>query len=149
MRLFPRTDRTRTVGLTLASAALVLVCAGTTSLLAGADDDEDDEADSAEARKMAMEQLDKAVARGRELWNSKDLGRKTCGSCHDSAEKPALNLATREWSFPAYSRRKRGVVTLHQKIQEMIQFNTRGQPLDDKGPDVAALAAYAMSLKKK
>jgi cytochrome c len=143
MRLF-----SRTVWVTAAAAVAGVALSGSAALFA-ADDEDDDEADTAEMRKVADEALAKAVAKGKELWSSKDLFKKSCASCHENPDKPKLNLATREWSYPAYSRRKRGVVTLQQKIQEMIQFNSRGQPFDDKGADVAALAAYTMSLKKK
>lgn len=145
MRLFTRT------AWALVAGAAVIAAAGTAAVLAGDDEDEgeDDAAAQAAAKKVADEALVKAVARGKELWSDKSLGKKTCASCHDAADKPQLNLATREWSFPAYSRRKRAVVTLHQKLQEMIQYQCRGTPLDDKGADIAALAAYTMSLKKK
>lgn len=137
----------KTIWVTAASAVVGAALFGSAALFAD-DDDDDDEADDAAARKVAQEALDKAVARGKEIWNSKDLFKKSCASCHENPDKPKLNLTTREWSYPAYSRRKRGVVTLQQKIQEMIQFNSRGQPMDDKGADIAALAAYSMSLKK-
>ncbi len=143
MRLF-----SKSVWVTAASALVGVALFGSASLFA-ADDDDEDEADSAEMKLVAAEALTKAVARGKELWNSKDLGKKTCASCHENPDKPNLNLATREWSYPAYSRRARAVVTLHQKTQEMLKFNSRGKPLDDAGADVAALAAYTMSLKKR
>lgn len=136
----------KTACIAAATAFLVVAAAGTSALFA---DDDDDEADSAEAKKAAAEALTKAIARGKELWESKDLGKKSCASCHENPEKPNIHLGTREWSYPAYSRRAKSVVTLHQKVQEMLQFNSRGKPLDDKGSDVAALAAYCMSLKKK
>lgn len=138
----------RTVWVTAASALVGVALFGSSSLFAG-DDEDEDEADTAEMKKVAAEALDKAVAKGKELWNSKDLGKKSCASCHENPEKPNLNLATREWSYPAYSRRARSVVTLHQKTQEMLKFNSRGKPLDDAGADIAALAAYTMSLKKR
>jgi cytochrome c len=131
------------------AAAAVVAAAGTAALYAGDDDDEDAAAASAEQKKVAQEALTKAVARGKEMWNDPTLGKKPCAKCHDDPEKPKINLSTRDFSYPAYSRRKRAVVTLHQKIQEMLQYNTKGPALDDKGPDIAALEAYVMSLRKK
>jgi cytochrome c len=145
-----KTAFARTASAALAGAAVVAAMG--TAVVMAADDDEDDDDDaaaSAEQQKVAQEALTKAIARGKELWNDPKMGKKTCAKCHDDPEKPKINLTTRPWSYPAYSRRKRNVVTLQQKIQEMIQFNTRGQPLDDKGADIAALEAYVVSLKKK
>lgn len=141
----------RTVGIAVAAAALVVLGAGTTTLLAG-DDEEDEEEDSARAaelKKVADAALVKAIARGKEIWSDKTLFKKPCTVCHDAADKPQLNLATRVYSYPAYSRKKRGIVTSQQKIQEMIVNSSRGQAFDDKGADIAALEAYVNSLKKK
>jgi len=143
MRLF-----SRTAWAVMAGAAIV-AAAGTAAVFAGDDDEDEDAGASVEAKKVAQEALVKAVARGKEIWNDKSIGKKSCATCHDAADKPQLNMATREWSYPAYSRRKRQVVTLHQKIQEMVQFNSRGPVFDDKGTDIAALAAYMTSLKAK
>ena len=102
--------------------------------------------DEAEKKRIAAEELAKVVAKGKELWNSK-LGRKSCASCHEDPDKPNLNLADTEWGYPAYSRRARGVVTLSQKVNEMIQFQARGPKdvaLDDER--IIALAAYVESL---
>ncbi|MCE9636251.1 MAG: hypothetical protein K8T90_11165 [Planctomycetes bacterium] len=145
MRLFTRT------AWALVAGSVVLSALGTAAVLAGDDDDdgEEDAAAQAAAKKVATDALVKAVARGKEIWNDKTNVKKTCATCHEAADKPQLNLATRDWSYPAYSRRKRAVVTLQQKLQEMIQFQCRGTVLDDKGPDIAALAAYVASLKKK
>ena len=140
MRLFSRT-------ICVALAVVMIAAAGTATLRAG-DDDDDDAGASAEAKAAAAAALAKAVAHGKELWNSTKDVKKSCATCHDSADKPNLNMATREWAYPAYSRRKRNVVTLHQKIQEMQKYNCRGPLFDDGGPDLAALAAYVSSLKK-
>lgn len=129
------------------TAVAVLFGAGAAALVAGEDDE--DAGPTPEQVQMMNEALAKSVARGKEIWNAKDLFKKSCASCHDDADKPKLNLATREYSYPAYSRRKKGVVTLHQKINEMVKFNSRGAPLDNEGSDIAALTAYVVSLKAK
>lgn len=110
---------------------------------------DDEEELTAERIQIAKEALEASVARGKELWVSPDLGKKTCASCHEDPEKPDLNMATREWSYPAYSRRKRKVVTLQQKINEMLKFQSRGKEFDLESEDAAALAAYVMSLRAK
>ena len=151
MRLVSRTfpaSAFRSAAIAAGAAALTVAAFGTASLFAG-DDDEDAAAASAEAKKAAQAALDKAVGRGKDMWSSKDRFGKACSTCHEKADKPQLNLATREFSYPAYSRRKRAVVTLQQKVQEMIQFNSKGTPLDDKGTEIADLEAYVMSLKTK
>jgi len=107
----------------------------------------DAEEDPALAAKIAKEELTKAIARGKELWASKELGRKTCKQCHEDPDKPEDVLSDKKWSYPAYSRRARRVVTLQQKINEMIKYKARGKTLDDGGADVAAIAAYVESLR--
>lgn len=129
----------------LALATVAGFCVG---LSAGGDLFAGDEEDlKAEKARIAKEALEKAVAKGKELWDSKELGKKSCSSCHENPDKPQLDMTTREWSYPAYSRRKRAVVTLHQKIQEMIRYQARGKPLPDDSADLGALAAYVTSLK--
>ncbi len=139
----------RTTWLAVALGAVAAL--GTTALYPGnlyAADDDDDAGPSPEQVRMATQALDRAVARGNELFRSKDLGKKSCASCHENPDKPNQNLRTRDFSYPAYSRRRKAVVSLDQKINEMIKFNGRGAPLDPESPDMAALAAYVTSLEK-
>ena len=114
-----------------------------------ADGDDDDAADEAAAAKVAAEELDKSVKRGKVLWESKKLGRKTCKSCHENPDKPKLDMAARAWSYPAWSRRQKKVVTLQQKVQEMIKYQSRGKALDAESADLADLIAYSISLRDK
>src|SRR5262245_56741194 len=92
------------------AAAVAAVTFARSRLLAGDDDD----ADSAAAQKAAQDALDKAVARGKDLFHSGDLGKKACASCHENAEKPQLNLSTRSFAYPAFSKRARAVISLGQ-----------------------------------
>jgi cytochrome c len=110
-----------------------------------AEDDDDAAADA----KLRKEALDKAVARGKDLFRAKELGRKTCASCHENADKPNLNLATRQFCYPAYSPKAKAVVSMGQKINEMITTKSGGKALDLAGTDVAAIEAYVVSLKTK
>ena len=126
----------------VAAVAAVFVFAGG-ALLAAEDDD------AAEDAKVAHDALVKAIGRGKDLFHSKDLGRKTCASCHENAEKPNLNLVTRPFVYPKYSTKARTVVSMGQKINEMITAKTGGKALDLAGADIAAIEAYVVSLKAK
>jgi cytochrome c len=113
---------------------------------------QDDEAElEAERARVAKEALDKAVARGAELWKDKKLLglRKSCASCHEDPEKPQLNMMTREFQYPAYSRRKRKVVTLQQKLNEMLKYQSKGKELAADSADLGALGAYLNSIRTK
>ena len=125
-----------------AAAAAVFVGAG---LYAGEDDDE---SDAAAVKKVAQEALDKSVARGKELFHSKDLGKKSCSECHENPDKPQFNFVTRSFAYPAYSVKKSSVVSLGQKINEMLSAKSRGKEMALGSADLVALEAYVMSLKK-
>lgn len=125
-------------------AATVAVFAGA-ALHAGEDDGDD-----AAAKKLMDEALAKAVARGNELFHSKELGKKSCATCHENPEKPQFNLATREFGYPAYSRKAKAVVSLGMKINEMLTTKSgAAKEMDLKGADIVAIEAYVVSLKKK
>lgn len=132
----------------VATTLALLAGAGAAAVLA-ADDDDEDAGPTPEQIAAAKAAMEKAVARGKELWNSTEGVKKSCAKCHDDPEKPKLDLSKREYSYPAYSRRKKAVVTLQQKINEMIKFNGRGEPIDANGTDIAALEAYVVSLRKR
>ncbi len=124
-----------------AGAASAAFCVGA-ALHAGDDD--------AESAKIAKEALDKAVAHGNELFHSGSLGKKSCAACHENADKPELNLGTRAFNYPAYSRKAKAVVSLSQKINEMLTTKSGAQKaMDLSGSDVVAIEAYIGSLKKK
>jgi cytochrome c len=117
-------------------------------LYAGEDDKDDADDDSAELKKTAKEALDKSVTRGKELFHSKDLGKKSCSECHENPDKPQFNLVTRPFGYPAYSVKKRSVVSLGQKINEMLTAKSRGKEMTLGSADLVALEAYVMSLKQ-
>ena len=131
----------------LAVAAVATVFVGA-SLYAG-DDDDNDEDDAAAVKKIAAEALDKSVARGKELFHSKSLGKKSCSECHENPDKPQFNLVTRQFGYPAYSVKKRSVVSLGQKINEMLAAKSRGKEMELGSADLVALEAYVTSLKKE
>ena len=129
-------------GLTVALATVP------TRVVAEEEDEALTEEELAELRRVAAAALQKAVKRGSELFHSKSLGRKACANCHEDPDKPQDDLSEVEWSYPAYSRRRQAVVTLQQKINEMIKYKARGKPLAHDSEDLGAIAAYLMSLKK-
>jgi len=128
-----------------AVVAAALFCANT-SLHAG----DDDSAEDAAAAKVAKDALDKAVEQGNKLFHSKELGKKSCASCHENAEKPNLSLTTRSFSYPAYSKKKRSIVSLGQKINEMLTARSgAAKEMDLASADIVAIEAYVVSLTKK
>jgi cytochrome c len=131
----------RTIAFTLSVLGLAAasVCAG--RALLAADDD-------ADKQKVAADALAKAIAHGKDLFNSKDLGKKSCAACHDAADKPNLNLATRAPVYPKYSDKAKAVVSMGQKINEMVVTKSSGKALDLAGADVTAIEAYIVSLRK-
>ncbi len=128
--------------------AVAVATAFAGNALHAAEEDEDED-DSAATQKIAREHLDKSVARGKELWSSKSLGKKTCAQCHEDPEKPLLDLKTRQFAYPAYSTKKKTVVTMGQKINEMLSGRSRGKEMDLTSADLIALEAYVVSMKKK
>lgn len=132
--------------LLVAGIAASLALFGGRTLLAEDEEDDDDDAASA---KIAKDALDKSIARGAELFKSKDLGKKSCAKCHENPEKPNLNLANRSFTYPQYSRKKKGVVTLGQKINEMLSGKSGGKEMDLASADLVALEAYVVSVRKK
>jgi cytochrome c len=138
--------RTRTRTLFFSGAAALAAVLATGAALGGPDEDSED----AEAKKAAQDALDKAVARGKELFHGNTLGKKTCASCHENAEKPNLNLPAMNLDYPRYSRKAKGVISMGQKINEMITSKTGGgKAFDLASADLVALEAYVVSLRKK
>jgi cytochrome c len=127
------------------AAVAALFYAGTT-LHAGDDDGGEDAA----AVKVAKDALDKAVEQGDKLFHSKDLGKKSCAACHENPEKPNLNLTSRSFNYPAYSKKKKSVVSMGQKINEMLTARSgAAKEMDLSGADIVAIEAYVASIKKK
>ena len=134
---------------TLAVVAIAAVAASFyagTTLRAG----DDDPAEDAAAVKVAKDALDKAIEQGNKLFHSKELGKKSCAACHENAEKPNLDLTARSFSYPAYSRKKKSIVSMGQKINEMLTARTgAAKEMDLSSADIVAMEAYIASLKKK
>jgi cytochrome c len=113
---------------------------------------DDDDAESAEAKKQATEALEKSVKRGDELFHSKEGLKKSCAQCHDNADKPELKFGQGNMTldYPKYSRKRRAVVSMAQKINEMLTTKSGGtKALDLDGADIVAMEAYVQSLKKR
>ena len=127
------------------AAAMGFALVGTAPVRA---DDDDEKGDAAATAKLAAAAMEKAVARGKEIWTNKDgLFKKSCASCHEDANKPNLSMKSRTLTYPGYHTRKKIILTLQQKLQDMIVTQSRGTAFDDKGTDIAALEAYVRSIK--
>lgn len=132
---------------TLAIAGIVCAAACGAAVTVGAHGEEEDDAAALKAK--AKEALDKSIARGKALFNSKDLGKKTCASCHEDPDKPQFNLATRPYTVPLFSTKANDVVTMGQKINEMLTGKSKGKEMPLGSADLVALEAYVLSLRAK
>lgn len=120
----------RTLPLLVATLALVAgLCWATT----GADAD-------------ARSALAEAVKRGGELYKKPwKAGAKTCAACHTRG--PNKMTAKRAQAYPKYDKVLKKVVTLQQKLNQMIESKSKGKALELGSDDLNALEAYLKSLK--
>ena len=72
-----------------------------------------------------------------------------CAECHENPDKPQFNLATRPYTVPLFSTKKNDVVTMGQKINEMLTGKSKGKELELGSTDIVALEAYILSLRAK
>ena len=104
-----------------------------------------------ERQKQARESLEKAVKMGKALFGDVEFGTngKSCTKCHENPEKPNLNLPERVGGFPKWERREKKVITIGQKINQMITRNLKGDAMELGSEKLVALEAYLMSISKK
>ena len=101
-----------------------------------------DRADAADGRA----ELAKAVERGAKLYKqSWKTGAKSCAACHTRG--PNKMAAKRAAAYPKYDKALRKVVTLQQKLNQMIKDKSKGKKLELGSDDLNALEAYINSLK--
>lgn len=101
-----------------------------------------DSADAADAKA----ELQKAIDRGAELYKKPwKTGAKTCAACHTRG--PNKMSGKRADAYPKYDKALRKVVSLQQKLNQMIKSKSKGKPLDLGSEDLTALEAYVNSLK--
>ena len=94
----------------------------------------------------AKGELKKAVERGAVLYKKRwAAGSKTCVACH-AAGRNKLH-AKRANEYPKYDKALRKVVTLQQKLNQMIVSKSKGKALTLGSVDLNALEAYIKTLK--
>jgi cytochrome c len=128
--------------------ALLAAIGGAMILAVAAPGRATDEEDSAA---KAAEALKKAVDEGNRLFRDPALGTsgKFCATCHEDAQKPKLALSSRVGDYPKWDRRADAVITLGQKVRQMIEKNVKGSPPDLGSAPLVALEAYLMSLRAR
>jgi len=81
-----------------------------------------------------------AVDRGRALWEKVEgSAGKSCASCHDDATGSMRGVAAR---YPVYDEKKKGLVNLELRINEMLTDFMGAAPLEYESDDLVALTAY-------
>jgi len=101
-----------------------------------------DEAADATAKKA----LEAVVKKGGVLWKkSWRRGAKACMSCH--LRGPNKMTSRRAASYPKYDKTLRKVVTVQEKINQMLKFKSGGKPMKLGSEDLTALEAYIKTLK--
>jgi len=116
---------------------LIAVPLATAAGLAARDARGDAEADKA---------LAEAVKRGKALFEkSWSSGSKGCFACHTRG--PNKMTATRAESYPKFDKGLGKVVTVQQKINDMIKTKSMGEQLTLGSDDMNALEAYLETLK--
>lgn len=129
---------TRRLGL----AALLVLAVLVPTLLARADGDDGAPPDPMVARKALLAAID----RGKTLWRgSWGEGTKACAECH--TEGPNRMRAGRVRSYPKYDFGMGKVITLQQKLTQMIKEQSKGQPLPLGHEDLTAIEAYLNTIR--
>jgi cytochrome c len=101
---------------------------------------------SAQSDAAADKALEASVARGKALWRKVwKKGAKGCFACHTRG--PNKMAARRLRTYPKYDKAMKRVVSARQKINNMIQSKSGGEPLDLDSDDLTALEAYIATLK--
>jgi mono/diheme cytochrome c family protein len=129
--------RTRIIAVSIAAVAACLLAGLLTDPVAG----DENEAKAAEALKAA-------VAEGNRLFRDPTLGTsgKSCAICHEDPERPKLALAARAGGYPKWDRRADAVITLGQKIRQMIETNLKGTSPALGTASLVAIEAFLMSI---
>ena len=87
-----------------------------------------------------------AVKKGQELWKKPwSAGAKACMECHGGG--PNKMTAVRVKSYPKYDKGYDKVVTVQQKINQMITEKAKGTALELGCDDLNALEAFVSTLK--
>jgi cytochrome c len=95
--------------------------------------------------------LEKAVKLGQKIFTDKKLGSsgKSCADCHDKPARPKMHLKNRVGDYPKWERREKKVITLGQKLNQMIKRMVKGKEETLGSERLVALEAYLMSISRK
>ena len=97
--------------------------------------------DAASDRAMA-----KALKLGEELWTKEwRRGAKNCVACHAKGANKMIEKRLNE--YPKYDKALRKVVTLQQKLNQMIKKKAGGKEFDLGSAELNALEAYTKTLE--
>ena len=96
----------------------------------------------AKADKALAEAVKKGAALYKKSWKT---GGKSCFACH--VRGPNKLTGRRLKSYPKYDKALKRVVTVQEKINEMIKGKSGGKPLPLGHEDLTALEAYISTLK--
>lgn len=109
------------------------------------------QAQDAAAPDPGAEALKKAVETGQTLFHSAEFGTngRACAKCHENPRKPDMNLKKRVGDYPKWDRREGKVITLGQKINQMLQKMVKGQAEPLGSEKLVAVEAYLMSLSRQ
>ncbi len=95
---------------------------------------------------VADKALAESVAKGKALWRKVwKKGAKGCFACHTRG--PNKMAARRLRSYPKYDKVMKRVVSVRQKINNMIKTKSGGELLDLDSDDLTAIEAYIATLK--
>jgi len=95
--------------------------------------------------------LKKAVETGNALFHSGTFGTngRSCAKCHENPRKPAMNLKKRVGNYPKWDRREGKVITLGQKVNQMLVKMVKGSPEKLGSEKLVAVEAYLMNLSRQ
>jgi cytochrome c len=98
----------------------------------------------------AAEAKAEAIAKGKALFHDPGFGTKdrACAKCHEDSKRPKLHLKERVQDYPKWDRREKRVITLGQKIDQMIQRMLKGESLPLGSEKLVAIEAYLMSISR-
>ncbi len=108
-------------------------------------------AQDAAAPTTGADALKKAVETGNALFRSGTFGTngRSCTKCHENPRKPAMNLGKRVGNYPKWDRREGKVITLGQKLNQMLSRMLKGRAEPLGSEKLVALEAYLMSLTRQ
>jgi cytochrome c len=87
-----------------------------------------------------------AIERGRALWTQAWApSQKSCAACHSGG--PNKLVAVRAKGYPKWDKSLDKVVSVQQKINQMIVQQAKGQPLELGSDDLNALEAFVSTLR--